>query len=73
EYDEERSIGVVKWVREMLAACERPPASPAFEDFVEKCLQSDPAARPTVADLLEHAFIKRADRRSLKSLIAGVF
>lgn len=37
--------------------------SPEGKDFVRRCLQRDPAYRPTAAQLLEHAFVQdsRAD------------
>lgn len=34
--------------------------SPTFRDFVAKCLQKDPAARPAAKELLQHPFIASA-------------
>ena len=36
------------------------PFSADFREFVSMCLQRDPAARPTAAQLLEHRFFQRA-------------
>ncbi|KZP00178.1 Pkinase-domain-containing protein [Calocera viscosa TUFC12733] len=38
--------------------------SPAFKDFVARCLTKDPAQRPSARELLQHAFIKGARRAS---------
>ncbi|KZP00177.1 Pkinase-domain-containing protein [Calocera viscosa TUFC12733] len=38
--------------------------SPAFKDFVARCLTKDPALRPSARELLQHAFIKGARRAS---------
>jgi serine/threonine protein kinase len=41
---------------------ERPQGvSPACRDFLDKCLATDPAARPTAAELLEHPFVAAAE------------
>ncbi|OQV17165.1 Dual specificity mitogen-activated protein kinase kinase 2 [Hypsibius exemplaris] len=36
--------------------------SPEFKDFLDKCLQSDTAKRPSLMTLLEHPFVRRAER-----------
>ncbi|KAH7668224.1 STE family protein kinase, partial [Aphelenchoides avenae] len=71
-YDDESPGGVIAWVRKRLGNSNRSPPSPEFEDFLEQCVQHDAAARPTVAALLEHPFIKLADRSSLKDVIATI-
>ncbi|KAH7701955.1 hypothetical protein AAVH_30906 [Aphelenchoides avenae] len=70
-YEDEPPHGVIAWVRKRLGYSNRQP-SPEFEDFLEKCLQHDAAARPSVSVLLEHSFIKLADRASLKNVVADI-
>jgi serine/threonine protein kinase len=44
--------------------------SKRFSHFVERCLQTDPASRPTANELLKHPFIRSARRtESIASLI----
>ncbi|KAH7697466.1 STE family protein kinase, partial [Aphelenchoides avenae] len=71
-YDDEPPHGVIAWVRKRLGYANRDPPSPEFEDFLERCLQHDAAARPPVAVLLEHPFVKLADRASLEKLLADI-
>ncbi|KAH7699639.1 cAMP-dependent protein kinase catalytic subunit, partial [Aphelenchoides avenae] len=71
-YEDDPPHGVIAWVRKFLGYSNRRPPSPEFEDFLEKCLQYDAAARPTVAALLEHPFVKLADRSSLKEIVAYI-
>ena len=45
--------------------------SPEFINFLHKCLQKDPAARPSTAELLQHPFILKGmqKEKELQSLI----
>jgi len=57
----------IHYARVIFIIAQKPPPtfknekewSPEFLDFTSKCLQKDPAARPTAKDLLDHPFIKR--------------
>ena len=50
----------------------RPHAwSPAFNDFLERCLQPEPEKRPTAQELLAHPFLKHAC--SKEECVRGLF
>jgi len=48
--------------------------SDEFKEFLSLCLQMDPQNRPSSAELLQHAFMKKADSvKSMKNIISNIF
>jgi len=48
--------------------------TPVFHDFLAKCLQQDPDARPTAGQLLKHPFIDMAATpQAMEALLSKVF
>lgn len=43
--------------------------SPAFNDFIKRCLVKDPNQRPTIEELLRHKFISDVGEAEFKSII----
>lgn len=42
-----------------------------FRDFISRCLEKEPEARPEASELLKHPFLRRASRRDdLSKLVA---
>lgn len=46
--------------------------SPEFIDFVKKCMKKEPSKRPKLSELMEHEFIKKAERLPRKAVLYGL-